>query len=228
MAQTVTFLAAVNAVLKRVGVIQGSSGELSSFTDAARQQDVDICLEIWNEIIDELFRVGVLPQETAEGTLTLATSQTSYSFSSDMSITDFVKMASNPFDSTNENILTEYPGGWRALFMVDRSDRNGQPRHFAINTSNGNMEIDATPTSDENGDTYTFLYEKSQNLTSTTDTFPFEDDVTRTLYPAVGQAWKRERNGEFDEGLFMFAMARAAHMINPTEQKRRWGPRAPR
>lgn len=217
-----TFLQAVNITLRQTGLIQS---DLASFTDTSIQRHIDTMKESWNEAIDEVNGTGLMPQETAEGTLTLATSKLSYSFSTDMSITDFVRMASDPYYSTEENTLTEYPGGWKALFGVDRSDRNGEPRHWAINTSNGNLEIDSTPTSSENGNAYTFLYEKRIHLSSTSDTFPFSDDVVDALVSAVNQLFSRKVKKEFDETIFRLSLARATRYLAPGLAKHYYGVR---
>ena len=45
-----TLLNAVNLTLKRVRIIQGDVGELTSLTDSGRQADVDIMVQAWNEV----------------------------------------------------------------------------------------------------------------------------------------------------------------------------------
>ena len=148
-----TLLSAVNSLLKDAGFIQGSAGALTTLTDAQRQSAVDQAVAAWNQVVRRLMRPGVFPNETAQGTLTLVAGQSSYSFTSDMSITDFEKIVGNPIDATNNNILYPWPGGWLSLRSARRdiSDYQGLPNHWAINTTNGNMELDQQPTTTEEG-----------------------------------------------------------------------------
>ena len=59
-----TLLDAVNLSLKRVRVIQGDAGVLTTLTDSARQADIDIMIQAWNEIISDLYN---FPQTQARG-----------------------------------------------------------------------------------------------------------------------------------------------------------------
>ena len=209
-----TFLQAVNLTMKRAKLIEGSAGDLTAFTGNTLQHDVDVMIQVWNEVIRELLRAGTFAKETAQGTLTLVTDTSSYSFSS-LSITDFERMVGNPVDTTNDQELTPYPGGWIAL-RVDRKDRAdypGLPLRWTINTTNGNLEIDTQPSSAEAGRAYVFLYEKRINLSATTDTFPFSDSVVDALVSSVTQVFLRYRQKGWDEALFRAGMANAAHLL---------------
>lgn len=225
MAKTVTFLAAVNATLKRVSMIAGSSGELTSFTDSARQTDVDVMRDAWNDVLDELRDVGALDGQIDEGTITLATSDRSYALASTA-----YRIIGNPVNATNNHVLFPYPdrgagSGWLQFRQdtPDPTDRQGQPRYWMLNPTTGEIEIDSTPTSDENGDVYTYAFEKAVNLTATTDTFPFDDEVVRMLYSAVAEVWNRDRKAQFDEARYMRSMARATRALNQRPGSRRWG-----
>ncbi len=226
-----TFLQAVNASLKAAKFIQGSSGELTTFTDGARQSGIDLMIDSWNEVLTEFRKVGTIPNETAEGTLTLTTGNSSYSFST-MSITDFEQIVGNPIDATNKNDLTPYPkttlngdSGWLAMrqLIVDRSEHKGLPLYYAINTTNGNIEIDSEPTSTENGRAYVFVYEKRIALAAVSDTFPFSDTVVEELQIAVVEVFERKRKDKFDAGLYQAGMSGAAHFANPSGYVKKYG-----
>ena len=200
--------------MKAAKLIEGSGGDLTAFTGNTLQHDVDVMLQTWNEVVRELYRTGTFAKETAQGTLTLSTRTSSYSFST-MSVTDFERMVGNPIDATNEQELYEYPGGWLALRRdrKDRSDYEGLPLHWTINTTTGDLEIDTQPTSNENGRAYVYVYEKRLNLSATTDSFPFSDSVVDSLVQPVTQAFKRKRSGEFDNGMYLTGMANAVHLL---------------
>lgn len=220
MAKTITFLDAVNATLKSAGVIAGSSGELTTFTGSNRQTDIDEMLTAWNVLIDELYSLPVEREAVAEGTFTLSTSGTDsgreYSVPS-----DFVDIIGNPVNQANSHILKPYPGGFAAMRIAraDPDDFQGQPSFFVIEPVNGNIRIDTTPT--EDGDVYEFTYQKAINLSGTTDTFPFDDEVTRTLYDAAWQLWNlRQKSGaDFNQAIFQRSISRAAAMLNGKMRK---------
>jgi len=222
MAKTITFLAAVNETLKRAGVIAGSSGELTTFTGSNRQTDIDMMLSSWNDVIDELYSIGVERESTAEGTFTISTSGTDsgreYSVPA-----DFVDIIGNPVNMENSYILKPYPGGFEAMRIarLDPDDFQGQPSWYVISPVNGNIRIDTTPTTDEDGDVYEFTYQKAINLSGTTDTFPFDDEVVRTLQDAVWQTWilRRQSSSDFLESIWLRSMSRAVRMLNGPAKK---------
>jgi len=187
-----TFLQATNAVLKRVGEVAGDAGAITSFTDTTLQRAIDVALQIWNETLHELFIRGSFSQETATGTITIVTGTREYSLAS-----DFEEFSGDSWDTrvlVNANdtfAIHEYPGGYQKMFadQPDPSDFTGQPRAWAINTSNGTLRLDTTPTSDQNGDVYSYLYDKRISLTATTDTFPVSDTVVDSLVPVVSELW---------------------------------------
>ena len=112
MAQSKTLLDGVNEVLKKVHIIQGDSGALTSLTDSGRQVYVDLAVQVWNEMIDDLYATSDMayPQEIAQSTITLATSDRSYALAADVNQLRF------PFkDETNRQYIHEYPGGYMRM-----------------------------------------------------------------------------------------------------------------
>src|SRR5216683_1546313 len=55
-----TFLTAINNSLKRVQVIQGATGALTTFTAPAIQTDVDVMIMAWNEVIQDIATLPIL------------------------------------------------------------------------------------------------------------------------------------------------------------------------
>ena len=221
-----TFLQKINSSLKRVKSIQGSSGELSSFTDSARQSDIDTMIRCWNDAIGELYKDTDLNGELKEGTITLVDGTVEYTLAS-----DFIQMVGNPIDGTNDNELLPYNGDANAGYLKLRSDRKdasdyqGRPRAWVLNPTNGKLRLDATPTSSEAGEVYTYVYEKRLNLSATTDTFPFNDSVADALEPVAAQLWMKEKSGQFDTDIYMASMARAAGFLRGTKLRSHYGAR---
>lgn len=240
MATPYNFLDAVNKTLKRVGVIQGDTGALTDFTEAAHQTDIDVAMDVWNELIHELYSRGLFKGEIAQGTITLLTSTTTattagqgpgvreYSLA-----TDFERMAGT---SRETRVLSnaakglqmgEYPGGYERMIadQTTASDYAGQSNRFAISPITGNIRIEADPQSGQSSDAYTYLYDKRLFMSATGDTFPFSDTVVDSLNPAAAQLWKRDRKKEFDAELFNKGFNRAMAYLTQTQPRNRYAPR---
>jgi hypothetical protein len=192
-----SLLQAVNRVLKRTGDIAGDAGDLTSFTDSARQTTVDVVLQVWGEVIHELYSLGALVGEVEEDLITLVADQNDYDLPN-----DFEAIAGKTYRSRclvnadNNNRLYEYPGGFDQLFsdQPDPTNFTGQPRHFVFNPIVNEFRIDTMPTSEEAGDEYKYLFEKRISLTKTADKFPFSDTVVDGLVPVVAEITVNVRN----------------------------------
>lgn len=240
----ITFLQAVNASLKRVGVIQGDAGELATstvtstatgliatgpFTDSGRQVQIDLMIQVWNEAEHILYGMGLFAAEAASATLILATGEREYDMPS-----DFERFAG---ENESERVfraattvwwLTEYPGGYAAMLRDQNvaSDWIGQPLHYAISpTTRGRVRIDRDPDDNVAGRSFNALYDKRLALTSTmaTETLPFSDTVADELVPVTAEAWSQIRKKAFNPDAFDAALSRAAGNVRQTQPRRRGG-----
>ena len=185
-----SFLDGVNRVLTRTGDIAGDALKLTSFTDSARQTIVDDVLQIWNEVIHEMYGFGALVGEVDEDEITLETDVNDYDLPD-----DFEALAGKTYwtrcliNATTGHRIHEYPGGFDKLFcdQPDPTNFTGQPRHFVFNPIVDEFRMDTIPTSNENGSVYKFLFEKRISLTKTGDKFPFTDTVVDALVPVVAE-----------------------------------------
>ncbi len=237
------FLTAINDTLKRIGSIQGDAGELvtgtgtdDEFTDSARQREIDVAIQLWNETTHTLYDLELFAAEASTATITLADGTREYDLP-----TDFLRFAGNEpreraFRATDGRTITEYKGGY-ARMLVDQvlaTDFTGQPNRYAINptkvltaTRGGTIRFDAEPTSDEDGDTLNALYDRFIEFTSTmaTETFPFNDAVVTALVPVVAQYHSRDFKKDFDEGIFRSNIVRAVSYLSQKQKMRRHGRR---
>lgn len=240
----VTFLQAMNASLKRVGVIQGDAGELGTstvastatgaiatgaFTDSGRQVQIDLMIQVWNETQHILYDMALLSPEAASATLVLAEGVREYDMPD-----DFERFAG---ENNSERVfraattvwwLTEYAGGYAAMLRDQNvaTDWIGQPSHYAISPSvRGRVRIDREPDSTVAGRTYNALYEKRLALTSTmaTEALIFSDTVADALVPVTAEAWKAIKKKEFNQTTFESNLARAAGQVRQTQRRRRGG-----
>lgn len=218
-----TLLNSVNEILKRVSVISGDAGALTSLADSPRQVAIDIAVQVVNEGIDDLYAVTDIahPNEQAESTMTLVTSTRAYTLASDL-----IQLRYPMIDKTNNQYIGEYPGGYNALLIADpEQDDTGLPMYGAFRPTDGKFYLDRAPTSVENGRVYTYQYDKNLALSILTDTVPFNDAVFRAMVPSWVQLWKRERQNEFDAGLYRASVGRAAALLSQKQPRTSYSPR---
>jgi hypothetical protein len=214
----------VNEVLRRVGVIQGDAGELSSLTNSPRQKYIDTAVQLWNEVVEQLYLSTdtPLPKEQAEGTITLVASDREYALADGL-----VQLHWPLLDETNGQYITPYPGGFMQM-KIDQpypDNETGLPMFGAINPQNGELHLDKLPTSAEAGRVYTYWYDKDISLSDAADEFPFTNTVFRALVPAVAELWKKEHQNKFNEKYFNSQMGAAARALTMVKQRTSWNPR---
>ncbi len=223
-----TLLQAVNATLKRARIIQGDAGEIASFTDSARQNDIDLVLQLWNEIIHRMYGEGLFAKGTDQDTIVLVddtnnTVRTEYSLAS-----DFEEFAMNVMnDQTNGRIMTPYPGGYTQMFVnqINPTNFTGIPLHYTINPSTGDLAVSSHPQADAVGVVFTYVYKKRLSFTVETCLFPFSDTVVDSLVPAVVWMYRRDKQQDFDQKSFNQAYNRAVSIISPFPNNTRYGRR---
>lgn len=240
---TVTLLQFTNAVLKRVGEVAGDSEELATstvtstatglvateaFTDSRRQHKIDVVLQITNEAIQEVYQQGGFAAEMASATLVLAEDQREYDMPSDFErMGGMAKTARVMRGATTALLIREYPGGYEQM-LADQpvaSDYRGDPTFWAISPTQSKIRVDATPTSDQDGRTYNYLYHKRIDLSSTMATIalPFSQSVADSLVPVVSESYHRVFKKEFDSGFFISAINRSLLFLSKNERRDRYG-----
>lgn len=218
-----TLLNSVNDLFKLANLAAGDQDALTSLTDSARQHDIDSCILALNQTIDELYSSSELamPQQQAESTIVLATGTRFYSLA-----TNFNRLHWPLIDKTNQNYIYQYSGTYDDLLALDpEQDDTGLPLWGVIRPTDSKLFLNVAPTSAENGNTYTYQYDKDLELSASSDTVPFNNVVYRAVIPAAFQAWKRERRGEFDQGLFKAHIGRASRLLTQVNQRSHYCPR---
>lgn len=218
-----TLLNSVNEILKRAGIIAGDAGALSSLTDTARQHWIDTAVQVINEGITDLYATAELamPNEQSSSTIVLATGDRDYALAADL-----VQVRWPFIDRTNNQYLTEYPGGYNAMLVADpEQDDTGLPHWGAIRPTDGQLFLDRAPTSAENGNTYTYQYDKSLVMTAAANTVPFNDVVFGKMVPVWVQLWKRENRNEFDGELYRLNLGTASALLSMKQPRTSYNPR---
>jgi hypothetical protein len=216
-----SLLDAVNFTAKKAHLIQGESGELSSLTNAAYQSDVDLIVDSIQEVIKTLLTFGgVEPDMSSTGTVTLVDGTREYAPASDFQVLESNKMV----NQTDGKWLSPYPGGYLGMFEAQHQPASyvGNPNYYCINPANGNFRLDTTPDSGQDGEVYTYVYQKSLSLSLAADTFPFHDEVVEDLIPAFAEFWKMQRDQNFNESLFNNSLSMAVRKIKGTPMRTRY------
>lgn len=218
-----TLLNAVNEILKKVSVLAGDAGLLTSLTDSARQVSIDVAVQAVNEGIDEIYSTTGTPltAEQAESTITLATSTRAYSLASDL-----VQMRWPLIDKTNGVYMFEFAGGYNRMLEIDpRQTFTGTPIFATVRPTDGKLFTQQAPTSADNGKIYTYQYDKDNGLTLLTDNVPFDNAVFRAMVPVWSQIWKREQRQSFDAEFFKLSLGRASRLLTQKQERGSWSPR---
>ena len=218
-----TLLNAVNEILKRLSLIAGDSGELTSLTDSARQPAIDISVQVINEAVDRMYYASnlMMPTGQAEDTITLLQGVRTYALAADL-----VRLRYPFIDRVNTQHLFEFKGGYNQILIFDPElDDVGLPHFGAISPVDGQFFVDRAPRVEEAGRVYFYQYDKDLSLEFATDLFPFTDAVFRALVPAWVQLWKRERRNQFDDGLFAAGMGLASRLLTRKIIRSSYSPR---
>ena len=190
-----SFLAAVNTVLKRIKIVQGDTDPLTSFSVSAIQTDIDNTIQVWNEVLHELYSYGVMTGEVAEGSITLTENEREYDLASDFEEFSGKSHQTRVFvDQTNGRYLFEYqvaagedPYNRMFVDQLIPAQYRGTPNYWALSRKAAKVRMDRGPESADAGAVYKYLYDKRISLSVTGDTFPVSDTVVDDLTPVVAE-----------------------------------------
>ena len=219
----VTLLQGVNAVLKQLGYIKGNTGELLTLTDAQRQTTIDQTVQAWNRLLIEIYQASNKPltSELVEDTITLVDGTRAYSLPADL-----LQLRYPLVDQTSGVQIYEYNGGYDQLFKDQPQPANftGQSSFATIRQTDGLLYLNAVPTSQEDGDVYTFQYDKDITMSLAADTFPFADAVFEVLISACAELVARYKKRSFDSGEYNKAMGLGVALMTQVQQRSSWTP----
>jgi hypothetical protein len=219
LSQNKTLLDCVNETLKKVKVIN-SNNLLTSLTSQAKQNYIDITIQIVNEVIDQLYSDIKEPRPLvlSENTITLVAGDRDYA------LEDFTMLHFPLLDETNGQYIHEYPGGYMSMVNDQSfpSNYTGLPMLGAISPLNEELYLDRAPTSNEAGRIYKYRYSKDTELSVATHNVPFDDIIFRALIPAFAEKWKLENKREFNGGTYKRAIGTAARYLRKTPQNNSW------
>jgi hypothetical protein len=218
-----TLLQGVNKVFQQVGEISQASPVLTSLTDSARQANIDLCVQLWNNAVEYVQGFADLPGDVGSGTITLTTDTAEYSLAADFQnfVGDDKGDVYMQCASPNYSV-TEYPGGYLALFrdQPNPSLFTGQPSYFVLNPVTTMVRFDKIPTSAENGQTLTYLYDKTITLAAYTDTFPIPDAAVNVLVDTVADVYTLKKKREPIGGAWKIGISEAVRITSKAAKDR--------
>lgn len=219
-----TLLNGVNEVLKRIKVIQGDSGLLTTLTDSPRQIYIDLAVQVWNEAVEELYsRSGKsMPKEMATSSITLVTDDRDYALQ-----TDLVALRWPFINQTDGEYIHEWKRGYHDLFssQPQPSEYTGLATFAAIRPTDGELYLERIPKSQENGKIFTYNYDKDVSLSAFDDIFPFDDDVFRAMVPLVSEVVELGLDRDIQGALAATNFGRASRLLTKQPMRENWLPR---
>lgn len=205
-----TLLDGVNKVLRRVGEITSVSPDLTSLTDSARQRQIDLAVQLWQDVMEYVQGWADLPGDIGEGSITLVTGTREYAVASDFQ--GFVGDDKGVAWLINTDYrLSPYPGGYKQMYadQIDPSLYTGQAGSWALNPVTQQIRLDRTPTVNENGDVLTYLYDKVITLSAATDNFPIPDAAVNVLSLTVAEVYKLSQKERLTGDVWRIGVAEA-------------------
>lgn len=188
---------------------------------------IDNQIQIWNEVLQELYAKAAFTGEVKEGTITLATGVREYAIATDFEqFTGDVSDNKAFINSTVPHVLYEYPGGYEKMYADQPNPAifTGRPAFYAINKTNGKIRVDSTPTSSENGEIYTYLYDKRISLSSIGDVFPVSDTVVDAMIPVIVEVFRQDKDARARTPIYaLTSFGRALSLASQNKARRKYG-----
>jgi len=236
-----TFLEAVNRVLRQEAILMGDDDDLTSFTQTQHAATSTLAQIAVQSELSTLVSDGYIPFEEKTATITLVTSTRTYSLAADFQV--FIEKFMDKVDGsgvTQGTRITLYPGNEPALrkdFQLYR-ETEGNPIYFY--TTGGTAKtigFSPVPSSDVNGDLYRYYYEADVNVSVTTDTVPFVTETEAQVFVRMCarhfkylRSTPQIREGLFPQGIDndpVITQSRATLMglLNPIKPSDHYGKR---
>lgn len=233
-----TFLEAVNRVLRLEGIVMGDDDDLTSFTDSQHAATSSMAqLSIQSQLAD-LVSDGFIPFEDASDTITTAAGTRTYSMA-----TNFLRMQENYLEQLNASAEAEgtrvglYPGQEKQLRKDDATYRehSGTPIYFyPVGGSTKKIGLYPVPTEIKD---YRYYYEADVSVSVASDTLPFVSAIECQAFVRMAarhfkylKATPQVREGLFPRGIetdsvILQCRSTLMELMNPLPVKTKYGKR---
>ena len=173
-----TFLDSVNRILRITGIIRGDTDTVTSFSDLQHGSTLNLAIIAVQDTLTDLTSDYDFPSERASSTITFVTNTRAYSLASDF--VQFWQSEQTLYDSVNNRMIYEYPGGEKQLsddIWTYQSDTGSPIYYYYIEGSTKQLGFYQIPDSTQNGIVLSYDYEKDIIPTTASETMPFIRDI---------------------------------------------------
>ena len=233
-----TFLEAVNRILRLEGVIQGDDDDLTSFSDTQHAATSSLAQIAVQAQIADLMSDAIIPYERKSATITTSASTRTYSLASDFqNIEERFMDEEDGSGNVQGTRLIHYLGGEAQLRRNDMKYRetSGTPINFYFpGGTSKTVAMYPVPTA---AIVYRYYYEADVSVSVTTDTIPFVTTTEAETFVRMAarhfkylKASPQVREGLFPQGVekdqvILAAKASLIGLLNPLPRHRRYGKR---
>jgi hypothetical protein len=180
-----TFLEAVNRILRLSAIIRGDTDTVSTFNDTQHNASLNLAIVATQNELVRLIAERLIPKErSTSGSITLSTNTRTYDLA-----TGFTRFYGVPhfYNSTHNRQIYEYPGGLEKLQVeiFNYQTQYGQPNWWywePVNSTLKKVGFFLVPSSAENGEVWTYDYETSVMVTASSDNMPFHNDEENFVF----------------------------------------------
>ena len=174
-----TFLEAVNRMLRTSTLMQWDDDDITTFSNTQHAGNISLCRQAVQHVLNELVGDMFLWDGETDGNITTVASTRTYTLPSNFVqlVGDkpwFFKLEGAAGTDAAGNFLYEYPGGEDALKkqVLKYTSQTGTPQWYYFTD---NQEIGMYPIPDTSA-VYRYTYEKNVMVSVETDELPFDSD----------------------------------------------------
>lgn len=231
---SLTFLDAVNRVLRIGGIIRGDTDPITTFADLQHGSTYNLAIIAIQSTLTDLTAYYNFPAERASSTVTLSTGTRLYSLASDF--VQFWEEDQFFFDTAQNIHIFEYHGGERRLAqeMYTYKTDSGYPSWWYYSEgATKQVGFYRVPTSTENAKVLTYDYEKDVIPVLATDAMPFLRDIeaykfcdlAAVKFNALFTQTPREPSSNTEEDAnYKTARATLLRLMTPNKASSHYGP----
>ena len=222
-----TFIDAVNRLLRASGIIRGDDDELTTFSSLQHNSAMNLAIVAIQSELSDLIADRLIPYEKASSSIATVAGTRTYSLAA-----DFVRFyGQKPFlyNSTDNVQIFEYPVDRLRHTIYDYKTQSGDPQYWYYEDTTS-KQVSLYPVPDE-VQTWEYDYEKDLSLSTSTDTLPFHSTTEGQAFADLAlQRFKmlltrQPLDALRDNKDRMEARARLANLIRHTTPSNRYGSR---
>ena len=222
-----TFIDAVNRLLRASGIIRGDDDALTTFSSLQHNSAMNLAIVAIQSELSDLIADRLIPYEKASSSIATVAGTRTYSLAA-----DFVRFyGQKPFlyNSTDNVQIFEYPVDRLRHTIYDYKTQSGDPQHWYYeDTTSKQVSLYPVPDAVQ---TWEYDYEKDLSLSASTDTLPFHSTTEGQAFADLAlQRFKmlltrQPLDALRDNKDRMEARARLANLIRHTTPSNRYGSR---